>query len=261
MRRATADSQSWEYLNEFEPDLALLQEVGSIPDSVGSSYSTLYRMARGKTGQSQKFGTVILVRGSVDKPIELTSDWDWVNQQLVNFRGNLVAAQVSCNSIQGINVVSVYSPAWPIGRSSYEGVDVSPIKLEYSPDVWVTELLWAALKTQDFNKGLWIVAGDLNTSATFDDLWPGGPHGNREVLQRFKDIGLIECLQGSNGMLIPTFRNSRGGKIIHQMDHIFVSNKLFALMKSCEVGSEERVFGESLSDHLPIVTNFDQLNT
>ena len=37
-------------------------------------------------------------------------------------------------------------------------------------------------------------------------------------------LGLTECLRAHNGQLTPTFKNSRRGKIIHQLDHLFVSD-------------------------------------
>ena len=103
----------------------------------------------------------------------------------------------------------------------------------------------------------WIVGGDFNSSETFDYLWKGGPHGNREILERMNDLGLTECLKGYNGELIPTFRNPRNGKIIHQLDHLFISDGLRSSLERCVTGDASRVFGESLSDHLPVIGDFD----
>jgi endonuclease/exonuclease/phosphatase family metal-dependent hydrolase len=134
-------------------------------------------------------------------------------------------------------------------------VDVSSIKLTLNPDVWVADLLWAALRSIDLHKDLWLVAGDFNLSETFD-AWRGGPRGNREYLDRMATLGMTECLRKMKGQLTPTFRNPRGGLFIHQIDHLFVTDSLLSGLLSCEVGSPERVFGESLSDHLPIVADF-----
>jgi len=41
MRKATNASPAWNYFLELAPDLALLQEVGSIPETVGRTYVSL----------------------------------------------------------------------------------------------------------------------------------------------------------------------------------------------------------------------------
>ena len=52
----------WNYLLEFDADIVLLQEVGSIPDSVESVYSVLDRKAVRKNGQPQRFSTIGLTK-------------------------------------------------------------------------------------------------------------------------------------------------------------------------------------------------------
>jgi hypothetical protein len=240
MRKATKASPAWDYLLELAPDLALLQEVGSVPGTVGQTYQRVARRAAGKTGGFQKFSTAVLARGEVGPSIPLSSEWAWVNQELDRFAGNLVAESVTLANGSCVRTLSAYSPAWPVARDRLLGVDVSQVKLVHSPDVWVTELLWAA----------------LNCSETFDDMWPNGPHGNREVLDRMKALGFTECLRHANGVLVPTFRNPRGGKVIHQMDHLFASASLVERLTNCETGDAERVFGRSLSDHVPIIADF-----
>jgi endonuclease/exonuclease/phosphatase family metal-dependent hydrolase len=67
-------------------------------------------------------------------------------------------------------------------------------------------------------------------------------------------LNLKEALFEHHGTLIPTFRNPKGGKIIHQIDHVFISEGLFSNLISSNVMSEFDVFEESLSDHYPILT-------
>ena len=256
-RRATTGSRAWEHFHELDPDIALLQEVGRVPEEIQREYALLYKNARGKTGRLQKFGNAILVRGTLDRELELTSELDWVSRLLSYFQGNIIGAMVTTRSGHQLNVYSVYSPAWPISPDLVAGEDLGPIHLENSSDLWVTEILWEGLRGANLGKGLWLVGGDLNCSATFDDLWPGGPHGNREVLDRLGGLGLCECLSGSNGGLVPTFRNPRGGKILHQMDHLFSNQNLYNDLRSCSVGERQAVFDNSLSDHLPIIAVFE----
>jgi exonuclease III len=257
VRRATSGCAAWELFNELSPDLALLQEVSALPKTISEQYQVVLRRAAGKAGQSQRFNTAILVRGIIATEIPLSSRWDWVNSELEHFKGNLLAYEVNVLG-QKYRVLSAYSPAWPVESERLWGIDVTPIKLKLNPKLWVTELLWAALLDScDVNQPLpWIVGGDLNSSETFDYMWRGGPRGNREILDRMHDLGLRECLRHWNGSLVPTFRNPRDGRIVHQMDHLFVSESLASRLVSCITVEQARVFNASLSDHLPIVADF-----
>jgi exonuclease III len=254
-RRATQSSPAWNYLCELAPDIALLQEVSSIPLNIKKEFDVQYKMAVGKTGNTQRFGSAVLVRGAIVRDLPLQSSEDWVNAEIERFVGNLLAFEVLLERGLRLNVVGVYSPAWPVKRARIPGVDVSSIKLTLNPDVWVADLLWAYLRSIDLHKDFWVVAGDFNLSETFD-AWRGGPRGNREYLDRMAALGTTECLRKQKGKLTPTFRNPRDGLVIHQMDHLFVTDALASRLVSCDTGNPERVFGESLSDHLPIVADF-----
>jgi len=257
MRRARATSPAWQYLLELNPDIALLQEVSAVPRELQSSYEAGFRFAVGKTGRPQRFQTGILVKGTLGEAISLGARWAWVNQELKWFAGNLVAYHVMLRDGSRFRVMSVYSPAWPVDPARLKGIDVTAVKLRHNAKVWVTELLWAALEQDGaWTPPRWIVGGDLNSSPTFDDLWPGGPHGNREILERMAALGFIECLVSANRSPMPTFRNPRGGQIMHQMDHLFVPADLRQRLEYCTTGDESRVFGASLSDHLPILARF-----
>jgi exonuclease III len=257
VRRASHNAGAWRLLEELSPDLVLLQEVNAIPPSISSAYDVVMHRAAGKSLQnSQRFSTAILVRGTIGAPIPLSSRWDWVNQELEYFRGNLVAYHVTVRD-QEYRVLSAYCPAWPVAAERLHGVDVDPVKLTLNPQVWVTELLWAALLDAcNPHQTPWIVGGDLNSSETFDYMWGPKPRGNREILDRMYSLGLRECLRETHGMLVPTFRNPKGGRIVHQMDHLFVPESMTAKLVSCKTADHVRVFGESLSDHLPIIADF-----
>lgn len=256
-RRATRQSPVWEHLRQWSPDIGLLQEVSSLPSSLSNEYDVRFERATGKSGVPQRFGSALLVRGQVGNELPLQSTHDWANAELARFAGNLFGNEVQFRSGLRLRVVCVYSPAWPVDRDRLEGVDTSPVKLTLNPDVWVADLLWSALKAVDPSGGSEIiVGGDFNLSETFD-AWRGGPRGNREYLDRMADLGLTECLRDYNGALTPTFRNPRGGKILHQIDHLFVTSGLASGLTSCVTGNAEQVFGGSLSDHLPVVADFE----
>jgi endonuclease/exonuclease/phosphatase family metal-dependent hydrolase len=216
-----------------------------------------FRRAMRKDGHEQHFGTAILVRGQIGPPIPLLAAHEWVNVELQRFSGNLLAYVIRPEKFGDIRGVAVHIPAWPVERTRLEGVDVSILRLTQNADVWVADVLWASLQHQPLSPmEPWMVGGDFNLSETFD-LWPGGPRGNREYLDRMERLGLTECLRYAQGGLTPTFRNPRGEAIIHQMDHLFTTKILSDRLAHCVTGEREQIFDRGLSDHLPIIADFD----
>ena len=242
----------WNYLVKVSPDIALLQEVGSIPDYILSNYSVVQRKATKKNGDPQRFSTVILTKFNI-KEIKLESDLNWVNKELEFFNGNLVSACITLDAGIELNVISVYSPAWPIDKKRLTDIDTKDVILKANPELWLTEILYTTLKSQNIINDAWLVSGDFNSSTTFDETFSSG---NQEIQDRMLNIGFTECLKSHNGKLIPTFKNTKGGKIIHQMDHIFVSQNMYTTIVRCNVEAHNTIFDKNLSDHLPIISEF-----
>lgn len=260
---ADKESLVWKLLFELQPDLVLLQEVRSIPDKVKRVFDVLSRVAIYKTGRPQRFSTAVLVKGKIINEISLKSEYEWVNHELEFFKGNFISCTVLPQNQEPLNVVSVYSPAWPVDKDRLKGIDVSPVKLKSNPEVWVTEIIWSALKNTISSNENWIVGGDYNSSETFDKDWQDKNRikfgirssGNKEILDRMYELGFTECLRKYNDKIIPTFKHSNK-EIAHQLDHLFVTNKWCSRLKRCQVGDRSVIFGKSLSDHLPIIADF-----
>lgn len=194
-----------------------------------------------------------MVKGKILIQEVLVSEYDWVNSELQKYAGNLLHCKVGLATGEVYNVVSVYSPAWSVATDNYSKEQVEQIKLQQNPDIWVTELLWAGLKNSNLKFSSWIVGGDFNSSKTFDLPIP---RGNKEILDRMEALGFTECLRTATGRLTPTFRNPKGGEIIHQIDHLFVNEPIAQNFIDCATGDNLNIFEESISDHLPIVADF-----
>lgn len=256
IRKAKESSLVWQILESHDADIILLQEVLRIPENIRSSYNLVFRPAISESGKQQIFGTAVLTKYSINHEIPLVSRNEFVQQELDFFKGNLIPVQLLTPDHQLINVMSVYSPPWTIHPSRYEGVNISEIKLSLNKRMWAFDILHAWLNDQDKDAN-WIIDGDFNSSETFDYLWPGGPHGNLEIIQRLENLGLKECLRHYKNELVPTFRNSKGGKIIHQLDHMYTSSSLIENLIHCKTEEHDLIFGNKLSDHLPIISIFD----
>jgi exonuclease III len=265
LRRASKENPVWDLILKLKPDIVLLQEVGSIPAEITSVFDVLSRVATNKTGDPQKFRTAVLVKGKIIQEINLKSEFDWVNKELEFFKGNFIACNIQLENKENFNVVSVYSPAWTVGKDRLKGIDVSKVKLTSNNEIWASEIIWTALKSANLNNKPWIVGGDYNSSETFDrdyQLNNGGltggliSDGNKEIRDRMYALGFKECLREYKGRLMPTFKNI-SGEIVHQLDHLYVSNKLYTNLKKCTVGEKSVIFDKGLSDHLPIIAEFE----
>lgn len=255
-RGASLRSGLWDYLLELDPDVAVLQDFRTIPDRVLQVYFHAQNSAVTTTERAPRHFTGMLVKGVTTADIHLPAPNEWVARELEQLKEFFTAKSVTLHSEITLKVMSVYSPAFRIDPARLEGIDTTGIQLTHNRDVWGTELLWASLKSMNIaGDEPFIVAGDLNSSETFD--YPK-PRGNREVMERMNALGLTDCLRTFNGQLTPTFRTPRGGFVIHQLDYLYVTSALLRNLVWCDVGSAERVFGSvpSLSDHLPIVADF-----
>ena len=246
----------WKYLLEVDADIVFLQEVNSIPSYIADKYTILKRKAITKNDTLQHFSTAVLVKGSIKEEIALQSKYEWVNKELKRFDGNLIAVKAVLDSGFEINLISAYSPAWFIDRNRWKNEDYANVKLKNNPELWMTEILYSALLNEQIEGESWIVGGDLNSSLSFDDYSSKLFQGNFEIQDRMKELGFTECLNTFNDGLVPTFKNPKDGKIIHQMDHLFVTPNIYKNIHTCMIGNQDIIFKESLSDHLPIIAEF-----
>jgi endonuclease/exonuclease/phosphatase family metal-dependent hydrolase len=259
-RRATAKNSVWEHLRNLDPDVAFLQEVCSSPPWVAECYSLIQRRAVRKTGDAQVFSSLLLVRGKVSPERSLTSGTRWVADELVRFSSNVFANEVLPDaSSRSMVAVSVYNPAWPIPRDRLSNCDLENIKLTKQKDVWVADLLRQAILEADIRPEVpWLICGDFNLCETFDE-WRGGPRGNREYLDRLAALGLTDCLRLSQGSITPTYKTIQTGRIKSQLDYIFVTDAMRQRLVSCRTGPHDLIHA-GVSDHLPVIADFDMAN-
>lgn len=257
-RRAAVGSGLWDYLLELKPDVALLQDYGAIPDRVLDVYTHAPNGTVFGSERAPRHMSGVLLRGVTTEDIALPAPNDWVARELENWKEFFTAKAISLHTGIRLKVLSVYSPAFPVDRERLTDIDTTGIQLTQNRDLWGTELLWAAMKAMSVAaEEPLIVAGDLNSSETFD-LWRGGPRGNRELIDRMNALGFYDCLRMFRGEPTPTFRTPRGGTLVHQLDHLYVTPMLLSRLRWCDVGEAERIFTPRpmLSDHLPIIADF-----
>jgi hypothetical protein len=243
-------------LLNLNPDVALLQEMGSLPPKIKDEFGVCIRPAIKKAGGPSGSSTGVLVKGEILGPVHLPTGHLWVNNELSLFAGHLVACVVQMNSGEMVNVISVYSPAWYVSPARLAEIDVSKVARTFNKKsnrkVYVTDLVWAALKDNFSVDQSWIVGGDFNTSENL-------PRSSPEFLNRMRGLGLTECLRPlPDDPIIPTFCHSNG-RIDYQLDHLFVSPNFRSQLRNCTAGDHAEIISrkpQRLSDHLPIIADF-----
>jgi hypothetical protein len=211
-RGASAKSAVWDYLLELNPDVAFLQYVRGLPKTIESRYSVVQRHPVRQNGAPQRYTNAVLVRGSIGNPIRLQGGAPWVDAELDRFAGNLVGLELQPDCGPSLKAICVYNPYWPVDRKRLVGIDVTTVRTSQNLDVWVSDLLWAALclkKPQPDDP--WVMAGTFNTCETFDS-WKGGPRGGRENLDRMSKLGLVDCLRSARERSRPPSARSRKGR-------------------------------------------------
>ena len=253
-RRAKKTSGVWDYLLALAPDIAVLQEVSGLPEAITSVFAVETMRPITKDGRDQRFSNVVLAKGEISNARPLASRVSWIATQLDRFAGNLFQTRVELPGGPPIDLVAVYSPAWPLDRALWTAEYSDGVKLDLNADLWVADLLHAALK--EFAPApidRLVVAGDFNLCESFD--WRRKPRGNLEYLTRLQSLGLIDALRSSQGALTPTFKGPRSAIVANQLDYIFLTEELSERLQSCEVGEAAEVIGK-LSDHLPVIADF-----
>src|SRR5688572_4259823 len=54
------------------------------------------------------------------------------------------------------------------------------------------------------------------------------------IMDRMNPLGLYDSLRMFKGHLTPTFRSPRGGSVIHQLDHLYVTPSLLSRLSWCD---------------------------
>ena len=251
-----SNSIAWELIFELKPDLVLLSEVNHIPEDL-RGYDSHFEPAMGNKGNFRKFKTSLLCKGKIGPSFDLVAKEDWVTKAIADHPGNYVCRKICLDSGNLYNVISVHMPSWQFPHEKYTE-DISDVALPNYPKVFMSELLWAALKTSlSLHDDPWIIGGDFKTSE-FIGSTKTQRAANVEAIARLERLGLIETVRHWNNGPVPSWKPIRKNAAMkHQLDHLYVSKDLLPVMSNARMGEKEQVLENGLSDHLPIIADFD----
>lgn len=251
-----SNPEAWQSLFELRPDIALLSEVNHVPEDL-KDYDAFFEFAVGHQKTLRNFKTGLLVRGKIIGDFELHAKHSWINEALSVFTGNFVSKIVELRSGEKLAVISVHMPSWQFQYENFTSDDVSDVMLPNYSKMYMSELLWSALKNtvperfEDF-----VVGGDFNTSEFIGNT-KRTHDANKAAIQRMLDLGFAEAVRSINGGPVPTWRSPRKNTLMkHQLDHLYVSGSLRKRLSTARVGDQENFFGRNLSDHLPVIADF-----
>jgi len=249
-----ANQSAWDKLFALAPDLVLLSEVNFIPEDL-KGYSSHFEPAMGSKGEFRSFQTGLICKGNIGEAFKLESKYDWATKAITDYPGNYVCRKVKVDN-QAYQVISVHMPSWEFPIQNYTD-DASAIALPNYAKIYMSELLWSALKNMvPSSSANWIIGGDFNTSEYIGGTTQRA--ANVEAIARIEKLGLIETVRRHNGRPVPSFKPTRKNtEPVHQLDHLYISEHLLAKPFTGNIGAWEEYIGAGLSDHAPIIAEID----
>jgi len=233
-------ARAWQWLNEQDADVALLQEVVPHPEEMGAWGSLIFR------GKYQQHGCAVLVKAGGYRAWEPTDQEPWLKR----VGGAAVIARPEQES--GLWFISVHSDA-----SSFEHInrdypkwyaDLPPrdqIPRCSPSEMWEIEPIAAELRPV-LNGSRFILGGDLNSARMFDT---GDSGENARLFDNLHAQGYIDTRPRHSSEEVRTFFKKRTRPL--QLDHVFADDLTEASVVSWRVLREAPELLE-LSDHAPI---------
>ena len=249
-----ANQQAWEALFELDPDIALLSEVNFIPDDL-NGYNSYFEYSMGDKDKPRNFKTGIITKGKIVDEIPLIAQEDWITNCLGNDTGNLVARKIRFADGITYNVISAYLANTPYPHEKYTD-DITSVVLPNFEKIFMSEILWAVLKhILSHHRDPWIIGGDFNTSELYGTRKERASY--LEIIKRLERLKLKEVVRHYNNGPVPTWKSRYpNSKLIHQLDHLYVSDVLLENSYNAYVGDYKKYVGNGLSDHMPIIADF-----
>jgi exonuclease III len=249
-KRVENRRRQWKFLGDLQPDIAMLQEcrpkdiINLAPLELKNEYKVL-----GKIPLYWSACSAILLR-SYFSAEHLTPSSPWLEY----LSGYLCLAS---SNIYGrrILIASVHTPAKVVNDPRVSKDDHTKIKRPSLELAWHNDLAAAALAAALADKSVgfdgFIISGDWNTARLFDKTMGGTACA--EFFAMRANNGWCESLRKFYSDEVQTYCDPP--KKRYELDHMFTDSALYEKLVSCEVMRCEMI--DNLSDHAPIVANFD----
>ncbi|MGD8486490.1 MAG: hypothetical protein PVH07_07630 [Chloroflexota bacterium] len=238
-RSAGIHDRAWRYLEELDPDVALLQEV--VPPDWARERADWRLVHR----PFVRWVTAILARAPL-RLVELEGPADGE----LDAMGHLAAAELGLPGGASMLVGSVHTPIGEASRSQLGGRDPELVRTARYQVPFKRDAAYAVFRDRTSDRRF-IVGGDWSTSRLWDELHDGT--SEVDFFERAQGDGWVECYRRFHPSEGQTW--FRSDEPPYQLDHVFCDPATGALMLSCEI--DQRPAKElRLSDHAPLVIEF-----
>lgn len=243
----------WEYLDGLQPDVALVQEAVPPPglDRV------IYR--QGGIGRNRPWGSAIVSYGpAMTEVTSAKSHWNKQEASILNtFPGSVVAATVEVAGGITVTMINVYA----VIDNGYAVTTLHRILSDLVP----------LFDDRRYNRHV-ILAGDLNAGSQGPPEDPDVKRSAYAVARIRNDFDLVDCVDLKLGPTrhLPncpcgapecrhyrTQRHRGDSPVPWQNDYVFATPNLTDRLTSCQPLNGDDDPAWRLSDHCPIIAEFD----
>ena len=241
--------RAWQYLDEQEWDVALLQETRKPPESVEGRYASRVwrpKYARRPTGRAL-WGCAVIARSLELEEYEPDEAFPWLEA----LEGSTAIARSASNPrwLASVHLRASKIADEVVAAGSMEGVVVT------TPDgsVWEMNVIPHELGRL-FGDQTFIWGGDLNTDPRMDDTrWALG--GNRRLFEVYAESGYHDTRARFFDSVQQTY--FKAGTAAYQIDHVFADARTEQLVTGWHVDPRPATEQLPYSDHAPIFVTVD----
>lgn len=238
--------RQWEFLGALQPDIAMLQEcrpedlTNLAPLEMKNEYKVL-----GKIPLHWSACSALLLRSDfIAEHLTPSSPWlEYLSGYLCLVSFNIYRRKIL--------IASVHTPAKEVNDPLVSQDDHTKIKRPSLDRAWHNDLAAAALADKSVGFDGFIISGDWNTARLFDKTMGGTACA--EFFAMRANNGWCESLRKFYADEVQTYCDPKNKP--YELDHMFTDSALYEKLVSCEVMRCEMI--DNLSDHVPIVANFD----
>src|SRR4051794_9961829 len=248
-KRRQADA--WRYLDDLNPDFALLQEARPPADAAeawqgGLVFSPTW--LRGPANE-QAWGSAVLSRSIPILDCRDLARGPWLTEP----QGG-AAAIARTDGPDPLWLASLYSDAAPLEpeRRELHKDAIGNLKLCEEPKVWTIELIAPEL-ARLFRDSAFVCGGDLNSGLLFDKNLK--KTSNQALFDNLAALGFVDLRTRHFAEEQRTFFAKNKGH--YQLDHVFSDAGTEARTRSWRVLTEAVERADPLSDHAPIEVVID----
>lgn len=241
--------EAWRRVEQLDPDVALLQECGVIPEWVDPS-----RIASRPRNEGGRFHTIVYARRGT---IQALNPDPILAPMLA---GQAVMAEVNLDGASPILFASVHARTGSpegVDRSHFDALaDDERARLALPADTgsWNATSIYTAIARAATQQRT-IVGGDFNLAWRFDETDGAPRFWAAAQFRAMRELGWRRPhLKFHAGEERTLFRKDRPHELF-QLDHFFTDAQTYAAATSCEVVQIEDL--ERLSDHAPLMLAVD----